>query len=30
MDKKLDQLVHVVNALAQKLQIPLRSVEDDV
>ncbi|XP_018395849.1 PREDICTED: potassium voltage-gated channel subfamily KQT member 1 [Cyphomyrmex costatus] len=30
MDKKLDQLVHVLNALAQKQQIPLRSIEDDV
>jgi len=30
MDKKLDQLVHVLNAVAQKQQIPLRSIEDDV
>ncbi|CAK9805403.1 Potassium voltage-gated channel subfamily KQT member 1 [Anthophora plagiata] len=30
MDKKLDQLVYVLNALAQKQQIPLRSIEDDV
>ncbi|KAJ9594921.1 hypothetical protein L9F63_013781, partial [Diploptera punctata] len=30
MDKKLDQLVHVLNAVAQKQQIPIRSVEDEV
>ncbi|KAL0127997.1 hypothetical protein PUN28_003326 [Cardiocondyla obscurior] len=30
MDKKLDQLVYVLNAVAQKQQIPLRSIEDDV
>nr|XP_012225772.1 PREDICTED: potassium voltage-gated channel subfamily KQT member 1 isoform X9 [Linepithema humile] len=30
MDKKLDQLMYVQNALAQKQQIPLRSIEDDV
>ncbi|KAF7404594.1 hypothetical protein HZH66_003500 [Vespula vulgaris] len=30
MDKKLDQLVYVLNAMAQKQQIPLRSIEDDV
>ncbi|GLH09793.1 Potassium voltage-gated channel protein Shaker [Gryllus bimaculatus] len=30
MDKKLDQLVYVLNAVAQKQQIPIRSVEDDV
>ncbi|XP_017891727.1 potassium voltage-gated channel subfamily KQT member 1-like isoform X3 [Ceratina calcarata] len=30
MDKKLDQLVYVLNAVAQKQQIPLRSVEDEV
>ncbi|XP_011348876.2 potassium voltage-gated channel subfamily KQT member 1 isoform X3 [Ooceraea biroi] len=30
MDKKLDQLTYVLNALAQKQQIPLRSIEDDV
>ena len=30
MDKKLDQLVHVLNALAQKQQIPIRSIEDEV
>jgi hypothetical protein len=30
MDKKLDQLVHVLNAVAQKQQIPIRAVEDEV
>ncbi|CAD6228462.1 GSCOCG00012044001-RA-CDS, partial [Cotesia congregata] len=30
MDKKLDQLVYVLNAMAQKQQIPLRSIEDEV
>ncbi|XP_020719175.1 potassium voltage-gated channel subfamily KQT member 1 isoform X2 [Bombus terrestris] len=30
IDKKLDQLVYVLNAVAQKQQIPLRSIEDDV
>ncbi|XP_076222470.1 potassium voltage-gated channel subfamily KQT member 1 isoform X1 [Nomia melanderi] len=30
MDKKLDQLGYVLNAVAQKQQIPLRSIEDDV
>ncbi|XP_070169236.1 potassium voltage-gated channel subfamily KQT member 1-like isoform X5 [Polyergus mexicanus] len=30
MDKKLDQLMYVLNAVAQKQQIPLRSIEDDV
>ncbi|GLV37270.1 KCNQ potassium channel [Carabus blaptoides fortunei] len=30
MDKKLDQLVYVLNALAQKQQISLRFIEDDV
>ncbi|XP_049858898.1 potassium voltage-gated channel subfamily KQT member 1-like isoform X3 [Schistocerca gregaria] len=30
MEKKLDQLVYVLNAVAQKQQIPLRSVEDEV
>ncbi|XP_066603243.1 potassium voltage-gated channel subfamily KQT member 1 isoform X2 [Prorops nasuta] len=30
MDKKLDQLIYVLNAVAQKQQIPLRSIEDDV
>ncbi|CAL1689125.1 unnamed protein product [Lasius platythorax] len=30
MDKKLDQIMYVLNAVAQKQQIPLRSIEDDV
>ncbi|KAK9720582.1 KCNQ voltage-gated potassium channel [Popillia japonica] len=30
MDKKLDSLTYIVNALAQKQQIALRSGEDDV
>lgn len=30
MDKKLDQLMYVLNAVAQKQQIPLRSIEDEV
>ncbi|XP_025602451.2 potassium voltage-gated channel subfamily KQT member 1-like isoform X3 [Athalia rosae] len=30
MDKKIDQLVYVLNAVAHKQQIPLRSIEDDV
>ncbi|XP_044735735.1 potassium voltage-gated channel subfamily KQT member 1 [Chrysoperla carnea] len=30
MDKKLDQLVYVLNAVAQKQQIPVRAIEDDV
>ncbi|XP_046432832.1 potassium voltage-gated channel subfamily KQT member 1 isoform X8 [Neodiprion fabricii] len=30
MDKKMDQLVYVLNAVAHKQQIPLRSIEDDV
>ncbi|XP_076299296.1 KCNQ potassium channel isoform X2 [Lasioglossum baleicum] len=30
MDKKLDHLGYVLNAVAQKQQIPLRSIEDDV
>ncbi|XP_065159715.1 potassium voltage-gated channel subfamily KQT member 1 isoform X2 [Atheta coriaria] len=30
MDKKMDSLIYVVNALAQKQQVNLRSVEDDV
>ncbi|XP_021929221.1 potassium voltage-gated channel subfamily KQT member 1-like isoform X2 [Zootermopsis nevadensis] len=30
MEKKLDQLVHVMNAVAQMHQIPIRLVEDEV
>ncbi|XP_063224773.1 potassium voltage-gated channel subfamily KQT member 1 [Bacillus rossius redtenbacheri] len=30
MDKKIDQLMYVLNAVAQKQQIPIRSIEDDV
>lgn len=31
MDKKLDQLCYVLNAVAQKQQVPIvKSIEDDV
>lgn len=30
MDKKLDSLTYILNALAQKQQISLRTLEDDV
>ncbi|XP_071442145.1 potassium voltage-gated channel subfamily KQT member 1-like isoform X2 [Hetaerina americana] len=30
MDKKIDQLVYVLNAVAQNQQIPIKSIEDEV